>query len=114
PVDANVSPVARRAVGADLLAGRATPDAASLISFVVRVASPAELPLAAHDLAALSSSMFGVDETPAGLRASKERLQGYAERVLEELPSTDEIDEMEDAFFRLARVVEQSTELRTV
>lgn len=112
-VDPTVSPVARRSVVAELLEGKATPEATALIGFAVRVTPAAELPVVITDLTAIGSGS-GFDEAPAGIEASRERLRGYAERVLEELGSTDEVDEMEDTFFRLARVLEHHLELRSV
>jgi F-type H+-transporting ATPase subunit delta len=111
-IDPNISPVARRSIVADLLVGRASSEAASLISFVVRVAPPAELAVAVADLVGLVESASSVGEPATSLGASRERLHGYAERVLEEVSSAADIDEMEDAFFRLARIVEQSASLR--
>lgn len=112
--DATVSPVARRSIAADLLEHRVAPEAASLISFVVRVAPPGEFVVAVADLVALMSTDAGAGEPAVGLLASRERLHGYAERVLEEVPDAAEIDEMEDTFFRLARIVDESIVLRDV
>ena len=113
-VDSNVSPVARRAITADLLEGRFAAETSSLIGFVVRVAPPAELLVAVADLVALMGSPSGSGEPATGLAASRERLHGYAERVLEEIPAADDIDEMEDTFFRLARIVAENSALRDV
>ena len=111
-IDPNISPVARRSIVADLLVNRVSSESASLIAFVVRVAPPAELAVAIADLVGLVESASSVGEPATSLGASRERLHGYAERVLEEVSSADEIDEMEDAFFRLARILEQNAALR--
>jgi F-type H+-transporting ATPase subunit delta len=113
-VDPNVSPVARRSITADLLEGRFSSETASLLNFVVRVAPPAELLVAVADLDALMASPSGAGEPATGLSASRERLHGYAERVLEEISSASDVDEMEDTFFRLARIVDENTTLRDV
>jgi F-type H+-transporting ATPase subunit delta len=113
-VDPNVSPVARRAITSDLLEGRFSAETASLLGFVVRVAPPAELLVAVADLVALMSSPSGAGDPATGLSASRERLHGYAERVLEEIPAANDVDEMEDTFFRLARIVDENTTLRDV
>ena len=113
-VDPNVSPVARRSITADLLEGRFSTETASLLNFVVRVAPPAELLVAVADLDALMTSPAGAGDPATGLNASRERLHGYAERVLEEIPSARDVDEMEDTFFRLARIVDENAALRDV
>lgn len=113
-VDTNVSPVARRSITADLLENRVSVETASLVGFVVRVAPPAELVVAIADLIALMRSDFGAGEPAIGLLSSRERLHGYAERVLEEIMDASAVDEMEDTFFRLARIVDQSIVLRDV
>jgi len=112
--DATVSPVARRSIAAELLESRVSSEAASLVGFVVRVAPPGEFVVAIADLVALMSTEAGAGEPAVGLLASRERLHGYAERVLEEVPDATDIDEMEDAFFRLARIVDESIVLRDV
>lgn len=113
-VDPNVTPVARRGITADLLDGRFSTESASLLNFVVRVAPATELLVAVADLVALMSSPSGAGEPATGLGASRERLHGYAERVLEEIPAASDVDEMEDTFFRLARIIDENPALRDV
>ena len=113
-VDQSVSPIARRAITADLLENRVSVETSSLLGFVVRVAPAAELLVAVADLVALTASPTGAGDPATGLVAARERLHGYAERVLEEIPDAAEVDAMEDTFFRLARIVDSSPTLRDV
>ncbi|MGD0343418.1 MAG: ATP synthase F1 subunit delta [Acidimicrobiales bacterium] len=111
---------ARRAVVADLLAGKATPEAAALLSFAVRVERPAELALAASSLVELADaerrrveSHATVEMEPAaGRGVVRERIRGFAERVLQELSATHDVDEVEDELFAIARLVDANRALR--
>jgi len=91
-VDQSVSPIARRAITADLLENRVSVETSSLLGFVVRVAPAAELLVAVADLVALTASPTGAGDPATGLVAARERLHGYAERVLEEIPDAAEVD----------------------
>jgi F-type H+-transporting ATPase subunit delta len=111
---------ARRAVVADLLAGKATPEAAALLSFAVRVERPAELALSASLLVELADaerrrveSHATVEMEPAAVRGViRERIRGFSERVLQELSATHDVDEVEDELFAIARLVDANRALR--
>jgi F-type H+-transporting ATPase subunit delta len=111
---------ARRAVVADLLAGKATPEAAALLSFTVQVERPTELALVASLLVELADaerrrveSHATVEMEPAAARGVvRERIRGYAERVLQELSATDDVDEVENELFAIARLVDANRALR--
>lgn len=111
---------ARRAVVADLLAGKATPEAAALLSFAVRVERPAELVLAASSLVELADaerrrveSHATVEMEPVAARGVvRDRIRGFSERVLQELSATHDVDEVEDELFAIARLVDANRALR--
>lgn len=119
----NVIPATtRRAIVLDLLESRAERISVSLIGFAVVNERAAEIPSTLAELVELIeaesdrvASGAPVDiEPPAGRRETLERIRGYAERVLQELPSRSDIDVVEDDLFKMARVVESSRELRVV
>lgn len=112
-IDPTISELTRRTVIAELLTGRATDEAARLIAFAARVAPPAELPVVMNDLAGLVGTPGEAGNTPAGeVRASRARLRGFAERVLEMLPGTSDVDVVEDELFGLSRLVDSARALR--
>ncbi|MCU1489860.1 MAG: synthase delta subunit [Acidimicrobiaceae bacterium] len=115
--DPGIDESTRRAVIYDLLEGKATPEAAELLGFAVRVTRATELPLAiAQLLVQLEVVAPGAPEVAplAGRRASRARLRGYAERVLQELAAIGEVDQLEDECFQLSRLLDEQPDLRAV
>jgi F-type H+-transporting ATPase subunit delta len=117
--DATVPVSARRGVVVDLLETKAAPEATALVSFAVRVERAGELPPALAVLVELAEDeQRRVErgevepEPPAGRSLVRERIRGYAERVLQELSGRDEVDEVEDELFRFARVLDTNPQLR--
>lgn len=104
----------RRAIVADLVAERATPEAGAVIDFALRVVRPAELSVAFADVEAFGALLAddGADAPTVGRAAIRARVRGYAERTFEELPEVRELDEVEDELFRFARLVEANPPLR--
>lgn len=117
--DPSVAVVARQAIVADLLVGRGLEETASLVGFLVRTERPSDLPTvlvqAEHALEQGVEAEGDEAELVAGARsAAREQLRGYAERVLQELGSSAELDEVEDELFRFARVLDSQPALRAV
>lgn len=113
-VDPSVSVLARWSVVAELLEGRAAPETSALIGFAVRAIAPSELPVVLAEVLALAEDPAERDQVSTGLRGTRDRLRGYAERVLQQLDSSDAVDGLEDELFRLSRVVDQNATLRRV
>ncbi|MGD0220059.1 MAG: ATP synthase F1 subunit delta [Acidimicrobiales bacterium] len=119
-VDHAVATTTRRAIVADLLANRATPEASALLSFAVGVEQPSDLPVSvavlvelAEDECRRSGSRSAVEMEPAAARGVvRARLGGYAERVLEELSAAPELDEVENELFAIARLLDGNRTLR--
>ncbi|MGD0742914.1 MAG: ATP synthase F1 subunit delta [Acidimicrobiales bacterium] len=111
---------ARRAIVADLLESKSTPEAAALLSFAVRVERASELPRSVAVLVELvedarrrSESGAPVEMEPAAARSVvRERIRGYAERVLQELSVARQVDEVEDELFAIARLLDANRKLR--
>ena len=119
-VDPMNSTTARRAIVGDLLAGRSIPETAALLSFAVRVEQSSELPRSVAILVELvedecrrRESGAPVEMEPAAARGVvRERIRGYAERVLQELSATRQVDEVEDELFAIARLLDKDKRLR--
>jgi F-type H+-transporting ATPase subunit delta len=131
-VDRSVPAEARRGIWRDLLEDRATPEALALVIAVVRLEWPGELPRALFELlercetaiSALGPATAGASASGAVARAlveqaqgggrevARARLEGYTERVFEELADVAELDEVEDECFSFARVVGATPALR--
>lgn len=119
--DPALSAAARRGVVEDLLVGRGLEETSSLVSFVLRAERPSDVPVVLGQLVAASRAAIGGGEpeddkasSKGGRSVGKERLKGYAERVLQELASPGEIDEVEDELFRFARLLDGEDALRSV
>jgi F-type H+-transporting ATPase subunit delta len=110
----------RRGVVADLLGGKATPETAAVIGFALGAERAGELAAALAQVRVLAEdanerASQGVPqgaEPPAARAGVRDRIRGYADRVMAEVGDTAEIDVIEDQLFRFARVVEGSAELR--
>ena len=118
--DTVVPAAARRAVASDLLGSRVTADTLRLVSRVIDTESAPEIVVGLHDTAELALLMEaheaegdpGADEPLLGRSAARQMIAGYAAGVFEELPSTAELDTIEEELFRFARVVESTPLLR--
>jgi F-type H+-transporting ATPase subunit delta len=114
--DPAVKVATRQGIVADLLAGRALEETAQLVDFLVRTERPADLPAAVVQAASVAShGGEGEPEVaPGGRSVVRELLRGYCERVLQELGSRAEVEEVEDELFRLARILDGAPALRSV
>jgi F-type H+-transporting ATPase subunit delta len=119
-IDPGLATVERRGIVADLLVGHALTETADLLGFVLRVVRAADVPVTVAEVGlllslAVSSTEIALDaDAPAGRAGARERIRGYAERVLQELSSPGDLDEVEDELFRFARVLEDNPDLRRV
>lgn len=101
----------RRAILRELLEGRAAPESVDLISFAAGVERAGEFPIVIAQMVAVLVT-DGSEEPRLGRAAGRERLRGYAERILQELADAGEIDEVEDELFRFARILDDQPALR--
>ena len=118
--DISVPAASRRAVLADLLAGKVRAEVADLVARASSVLPAAELTAALHWLAtqlrlvaehAEERVAHPTAEDVLGLFASRQRVAGYAAEVLADVP-TEELSEVEDELFRFARTIESHRALR--
>ncbi len=120
--DTTIPADARRAVIADLLGPRVHGATMRLVVRVVDTESAPEITVGLHDVAELAHVLEGRsddeattdDEPLLGRTAARQLIAGYAMAVFESLSSTTELDDIEDALFRFARVVEMTPALRSV
>lgn len=110
--DPGITAHTRRAILRDLLEGHAAPESVDLISFAAAVERAGEFPVVIAQLVAVLVT-DGNEEPRLGRAAGRERLRGYAERILQELADAGEIDEVEDELFRFARILADQPDLRT-
>ncbi len=112
--DTAVSPAARRSIIDDLLAERVSPITRRLVRFACGAVSAPEVPAAlswvAAEAARGAAGEVGV-RTTLGRAGSRARVGGYAAALEEDL-GVEDLEEIEDALFRLARVVESAPPLR--
>jgi ATP synthase F1 delta subunit len=120
--DAAVPLEARRAIVEDLLA-TASRDARRLLGRAVDVERAGELPPAVEWLVSRAEDEIAVGRTgvgspglaldpPAGRHATRERVEGFATAVFEDLASREAVEEVEDELFRFTRTLEASEPLR--
>jgi F-type H+-transporting ATPase subunit delta len=112
--DTAVSPGARRAVMEDLLADRVSPLTRRLVAFAVAAVPAPEVPGALSWVATQTRRAHeGQRQEASGLgrRAARARVGGYASALFEDL-SLEDLEELEDALFRLARTIESTAALR--
>lgn len=119
-VDGSIPVSSRRAVVEDLLAAadRAT---VRLASEVVAVERPGEVPATMEWLVGRAGDEVKAGQEgrpgpppdpPAGRTATRERLDGFATALFQDLEDRAGVDEVEDELFRFARTVEGSEPLR--
>ena len=119
--DTVVPTAARNAVVTDLLGARVSAATLRLVVRVVDTESAPEITVALHDIAELALHMQGRsaeeaasdDELLLGRTAARQMIAGYAMAVFETLPSTSDLDDIEDELFRFARIVESTPALRS-
>jgi F-type H+-transporting ATPase subunit delta len=119
-VDPMNTTTTRRAVVADLLAGRSSPEAAALLSFAIRVERPSELPVSvavlvelAEDECRRSDACSAIEMEPVAARgAIRARIFGYTERILQEISAARTVDVVEDEMFAIARLLDANRALR--
>jgi F-type H+-transporting ATPase subunit delta len=117
--DSAVTPAVRRAIVTDLLEGKAAPVTVSLAGFAAYYERATELAPTIAALVVLAEQESHPErdeavEPSAGRAVARERIRGYAERVLEELAGHDDIDRVEDECFAIARLLDTQPELRRV
>jgi F-type H+-transporting ATPase subunit delta len=118
--DPSQSERTRRGVVSDLLKGRAVEEASDLAGFATRIERANDLPVVIAQLleaanAALDAETAGwglIEQETGGRLAVRDRIRGFADRVLSELTETSDVDTVEDELFRIARIVESSAPLR--
>ncbi len=107
----------RAGIVSDLLT-QADPATRSIVQFVVRSESPAELPpdvewLSTRVAAETAFRQGGPDpDPPAGHHAVNERLEGYAIGAFASAQDS-RVDRVEDELFRFSRTLESARDLRT-
>ena len=111
--DSAIPATARRAIAAELLSGRASPEAASLVSFIIRTERAPDVSsslILAVELAEGAASTPPVEEIENSGH-SPERVRGYSERIFQELDAAA-LDQTEEELFSLARLFEAEDVLR--
>ena len=114
--DTSLTGVVRGQVLADLLEDKVHVETRRVAVYAATVAPAQEVTSAIGELA---QAALVLDETGAfnqrslGLLAAHRRVAGYADALLEELP-TDDFPRIEEELFRWARTVEENLELRRV
>ncbi|HLG67514.1 MAG TPA: F0F1 ATP synthase subunit delta [Acidimicrobiales bacterium] len=114
--DTAVAAGPRRAVLAELLAGRVSDVARRAAAFAVGAVGASEVPAAIHWLALRAHQAAEgqvMPESVLGHQASRERVGGFAAALFEEVPPA-ELEEVEDELFRFARTVDATPALRRV
>jgi F-type H+-transporting ATPase subunit delta len=110
----------RRGVVADLLGGKATPESSAIVGFALGaeragelVPTLAQVRVLAEDAVEREASGVALESEPPAARAGvRDRIRGYADRVMAEVRDSAEIDVIEDDLFGFARLVEGSAVLR--
>ena len=106
----------RRAIVQDLLHGRASAPALSVLAFAAQATPGADLPEDMAELAAVAGRKAAKDgpgdEPPLGRMAARDRVAGYASAVLAGVKDETGLSNVEDELFRFMRIVEGSTDLR--
>jgi len=118
--DGSIPVQARRAVVEGLLSDKISSDALATVVFAMVSERAAELPKTLERLvetAEIASSLAAAGEPPdgeppVGRSGAYERIRGYGERIFELQRHTDDVDEIEDELFRLARIIEHNLALR--
>lgn len=100
----------RARIVADLLQG-ASPAAMRLAALAVQVEHGPEVLVALEWLSRRLGEEPGLVEPPAGRIAVRERLEGYAAALFEDLPERRVLEEVQDELFRFARMLEASRQL---
>ena len=106
----------RREVVAELLSGKATEESAAIADFLIRVLRPSDLLGQSAELVIFAEDQLEDGGSASamlvfGRSATRDRLRGYSERVLQQL-SGEQIDQVEDDIFSLARLLEANNVLR--
>lgn len=114
--DTSLRAPVRRAVVADLLAGKVSAPAARIAAFAAFAAAAPQVPGALADAAQharrLAESGFGEEESLSVL-AARERVGGYASALFED-QHVEVLEGVEDELFSWARAVQDTPELRQV
>jgi F-type H+-transporting ATPase subunit delta len=111
--DTAVPGTSRRAVMLDILEGKVSAEARRVAAFASGVVAAQEVATALGWLALRVLHLAeGQDDEPGlSLTASRQRVVGYATAVHEDM-STGELESLEDALFRFARIVASTPQLR--
>jgi F-type H+-transporting ATPase subunit delta len=115
--DPGIPVPARRAVITDLLQDRVTRLALRLIAYALEADRATDFRddvdwLAAR-IDAAAQNLTPVGDVVLGRRGAAERVDGYADGVLEQVEDRGTLDDIEDELFRFMRIVDGSQELLT-
>lgn len=110
--DPNLTPSTRRAVVEDILDGRALGGTTRLVGFTVAIERAPDLPAVLASLTELAERDEDQARPTGGHSATRERLDGYATALFEELEEREGVEDIEDDLFRFARMVEATDALR--
>ena len=113
--DPGIPVPARRAVTTDLLQNRVAPAALRLIAYALEADRATDFRddvvwLAAR-IDAAAQNLTPVGDVVLGRRGAAERVDGYADGVLEQVEDRGNLDDIEDELFRFMRTVDGSPEL---
>lgn len=114
--DTSINGQSRQAVMRDLLENKVSEPARRLAAFTCgTVSAPDVVAAMAWIVHRSQRKADGIreQEPPLSLSSARKRVGGYAQALYESM-STAQLEEMEDALFRFARIVESTPALRTV
>jgi len=113
--DPGIPVPARRAVITDLLADRVTRVALRLIAYALEADRATDfrddMAWLAARIDAAAQNLTPVGDVVLGRRGAAERVDGYADGVLEQVEGRGTLDDIEDELFRFLRIVDGSQEL---
>jgi F-type H+-transporting ATPase subunit delta len=113
--DPGIPVPARRAVLTDLLQDRVTRPALRLIAYALEADRATDfrddLAWLAARIDAAAQNLTPVGDVVLGRRGAAERVDGYADGVLEQVTDRGPLDDIEDELFRFMRIVDGSPEL---
>ncbi len=113
--DSGIPVPARRSVITDLLQDRVTPAALRLIVYPLEADRATnfrdDLAWLADRIDAAAQTLTPVGDVVLGRRGAAERVDGYADGVLEQVAGGGTLDDIEDELFRFMRTVDGSPDL---
>ncbi len=112
--DTSIAPASRGLIVLDLLQGKVHDVTLRVAVYAASKAPAQEVPHALAEVAFGARELSQLGTFPLeglGLMASRQRVSGYADALLDDI-DTENFDEIEDELFRWARTVEGNLELR--